>query len=431
MWTLYDLLLLLGLLVYAPVHFIKGKRRGNLNLWARLGLKLRPRDSRNPCLWFHAVSVGEVLSLRNLFQELKNEHPDWEIYCSTLTSTGYLVANEKLAGLASIFYAPLDFSRTVRRFFKAIHPDLFLLVESEFWPNLIRAAKKETRAALLVNGRVSEHSFRRYRVAKAWVGWVLNHLERFLVQTDEDRQRLLCLGVKPEKIEVVGNLKSDVRLPVFSEAQLNSLKQTIGLAGETRVIVAGSTHRGEEEILFHSLREALKIRGNLRLILAPRHIERTNDLEKLARNFGFRVVPKTEVGLEKNWDVLILNTIGELSHFYALADLAFVGGSLVPRGGQNLLEPAFYEKPLAFGPHMENFAWLAEEFLRRRAARQVRSEKELTDFLASQDNSALQEMGRRARAVLDSLQGATQKTLRVIENLMLNPHSPTEQTQQR
>lgn len=425
MYVLYDLVFLVGLLLYAPLYFLKaGKSRSkSFNLRARLGLGISARVSESPCLWFHAVSVGEVLSLRNLFLEIGKRHPNWEIHCSTLTKAGHRVATERLTNAASIFYAPLDFGRIVDRFFRALRPDLFILVESEFWPNLIRIAKKRAKAVLLINGRISEPSFRKYRWVKSLMGRVLHKIDRFLVQTEIDRSRLLQLDLAAEKIEVVGNLKCDVHLPVFPAEQKAELKHKLGLPQGNRVIVAGSTHRGEEEILLERFRWALQQRKNLSLILAPRHPERTEELKKLVRNSGLKVVGRTEAHPQATWDVLILDTIGELSDFYALADIAFIGGSLIPRGGQNLLEPAFYGKPIVFGPHMENFAFLAEQFIRQRAARLITQPEELTDFFLAEEEPTLREMGNRARELLVSLQGATQRTLFVIERLMGEPSS--------
>lgn len=420
MYILYSFLLFLCLLLYAPAYLFKTRKgdRGGLNLVDRLGLRISPRTSVRPCLWIHAVSVGEVLSLRHLLEEIKKEHPDWEIFCSTLTSTGYRVARAKLTEATSVFFIPLDFAWTVKRFFKALHPDLFVLVESEFWPNLLRISGKNASAVLLINGRVSDRSFRKYRLFKPLVKRILRPIGRYLVQTEQDRERLLALGVQPERMEVVGNLKTDVKLPELKPEDLARLRSEIGLSPEKKLIVAGSTHKGEEEILLSAYRESRKKRESLSLIIAPRHIQRADEVEKLAEGGGLRVTRRTRANPGRTWDVLILDTLGELANFYALSDIAFVGGSLVPKGGQNLLEPAFYGKPVVFGPFVQNFAFLAEEFVRRGAARQVSGLEDLTDVFLIEEEIALQQMGRKGRELLAALQGATRKTLRVIESLM-------------
>jgi 3-deoxy-D-manno-octulosonic-acid transferase len=419
-YILYSCLLFLGFLFYAPAYFLrtrKGAQKG-LNLIDRLGCRLSLRTSAKPCLWIHAVSVGEVLSLRHLLKEIKKEHPDWEIYCSTLTSTGYRVARTELAEAASIFFIPLDFAWTVKRFFKALHPDLFILVESEFWPNLLRVSGQSASAVLLINGRISDRSFRKYHLVKPLLRRVLRPIDRYLVQTERDRERLLALGVQPEKTEVVGNLKTDVNLPELKPEDLARLRKEVGLSPDKKVITAGSTHKGEEEILLRAYCASQKKRKNLSLIIAPRHIQRADEVEKLAAGCGLKAMRRTRVGPQKTWDILILDTLGELAHFYALSDIAFVGGSLVPKGGQNLLEPAFYGKPVVFGPSTQNFAFLAEEFIRHGAARRVSGLEELTEVFILEEEIALQEMGKRGQKLLSALQGATPKTLRIIENLM-------------
>ncbi len=420
MYILYSFLLFLGLLVYAPSYFFKTRKkdRGGFNFLDRLGLRLSRRTSVRPCLWFHAVSVGEVLSLRHLLREIKKEHPDWEIYCSTLTSTGHGVARAKLAEATSVFFVPLDFAWTVKRFFRALHPDLFVLVESEFWPNLLRIAGKSASAVLVINGRISDRSFRKYRLFKPLMRRILHPIDRYLVQTERDRGRLLALGVRPEKTDVVGNLKTDVNLPEIEPEDLARLKREIGLSPDKKVIVAGSTHRGEEAVLLSAYCASREKRENISMIIGPRHPQRADEVEKLAAGFGLRVSRRTEAGPGRSWDVLILDTLGELAVFYALSDIAFVGGSLVPKGGQNLLEPAFYGKPVVFGPSMHNFAFLAEEFVRRGAARQVSGLEDLTDVILIEEEAELQKMGRKGRELLSALQGATLKTLRVIESLM-------------
>jgi len=419
-YILYSFLLFLGFLFYAPAYLFKIRKgdQGGLNLSDRLGLKLSLRTSVRPCLWIHAVSVGEVLSLRYILREIKKEHPEWEIHCSTVTSTGYRVARAKLAEATSIFFIPLDFAWTVKRFFKALHPDLFILVESEFWPNLLRISGENASAVLLINGRISDRSFRKYQLLMPLLRRVLRPIDRCLVQTERDRERLLALGVRPEKMEVVGNLKTDVNLPELEPEDLAGLRREVGLSSGKKLIVAGSTHRGEEEILLRAYCASRKKRENLSLIIAPRHTQRADEVEKLAAGWGLSVTRRTKAGPGTTWDVLILDTLGELAHFYAISDIAFVGGSLVPKGGQNLLEPAFYGKPVVFGPSMQNFASLAEEFVRQGAARRVSGLEDLTEVLLLKEEIALQEMGKKAKCLLTSLQGATQKTLRVIESLM-------------
>jgi 3-deoxy-D-manno-octulosonic-acid transferase len=245
---------------------------------------------------------------------------------------------------------------------------------------------------------------------------MLGNIDYFLVQTAGDRVRLEGIGVPPRKVEVAGNLKAEVRLPEVSAKERNDLRTGFGLAPDKKLIVAGSTHRGEEALILKAFARAREVRPDLAMVIAPRHPERSSEVEKAGVEMGLRMVRRTQAESDKSWDVLILDTIGELVKFYALADLAFVGGSLIPHGGQNLLEPAYYGKPLCFGKHMENFADLADDFVSSGAARVVLGLEELEEVFLMKDERALEEMGRKAKELLRSLQGATDRTLQVIES---------------
>jgi 3-deoxy-D-manno-octulosonic-acid transferase len=417
---IYSLFLFLSLLFYAPVYFFRLKigRGERLHLRQRLGLDLPPANPGRPLLWIHAVSVGEVLSLRTLLAQVKRSHPDWLLYFSVLTNTGCRVAREKLSDADQVFFLPLDFTFIVNRFFSAVRPDLFILAESEFWPNLLRAAGKYARAVLLINGRISLRSYNNYRRLRPLARRLLAEITLFLVQTATDKERLAAVGVDPERIMVAGNLKADVVLPRFSPSEIGAIKASIGIPPSMKIIVAGSTHRGEEGPLLLAFRQAKATGEGLLLIVAPRHPQRSEEVEAIALAEGLKVKRRTEARPDDRYDVLVLDTIGELAHFYALCDLAFVGGSLIPHGGQNILEPAFYKKPIFFGAHMDNFASLAEEFIRAGGARLVSRPEEITAAFRMLDDPALQEMGRQAGLVLDSLRGGMEKTVREIEALM-------------
>lgn len=411
----------MGFLLYTPVYFFRMKVWGRKRLYLpeRLGFRLPPREATGPTLWIHAVSVGEVLSLRNLLAHIKKRHPSWRICFSTLTNTGYLMAREKLSMADSVFLVPLDFAFIVRRFFRVLNPRLFLLAESEFWPNLLRIAGKKCQAVLLLNGRMSLGSFKAYRRLKPLSIKVLENIDLFLVQTEQDRGRIEDIGIDPKRVKVAGNLKAEVSLPSLNQGNREAFKKSLGISGSEKVIVAGSTHRGEEELILEAFGLARKEKEGLLLIIAPRHPDRTGEVEKMCLNLGLSVVRKTRATPDQPWDVLILDTIGELAYFYALADLTFVGGSLVPHGGQNFMEPAFYEKPVFCGPHLENFAVLAEAFIRSGAVRVVGGTEELAEAFRMKDEPALHEMGRQAKILLNSFQGATERTLQAIETLMV------------
>jgi len=420
MYILYSFLLFSALIFMIPFYFFQRRifRGESLFLKKRLGHELPKGRSQRKPIWIHAVSVGEVLSLQNLIQELKAKHPSEEIIFSSLTNTGLKVAREKLKGVDKIFFIPLDFASVVRKYFWILNPKLFILAESEFWPNLLRVAKKHGCPILLINGRISESSFRNYCRFKLLVKKILTNIDFMLVQTTEDKERLERIGLDSQQVEVAGNLKAEIDLPLLSGSEISGLKENLSIQEGKKVIVAGSTCKGEEELLLDAFSKARSVRNDLLIILAPRQPGRFNEVEKISENFPFSVRRRTKVSSEDEWDVLILDTIGELAQFYALSDLSFVGGSLVSWGGHNLVEPAFYKKPIFFGPFMKNFAYLAEKFVQSGGARIIHNPEDLVDVFLMKDEESLSEMGERAKQTLDSLKGAMKKTLETIEALM-------------
>ncbi len=420
MYIIYSVLLFFALLTLLPVYILKLKllRGESLHLTERFGFTTPRRDPRRRAIWIHAVSVGEVLSLQNLVTQLRARHPSWQIFFSTLTNTGYRMARQKLKDADHIFFVPFDFGWSVRRVMDAIRPSVFILAESEFWPNLLREARRHSAAVILANGRVSDRSFRRYRALKRLAARLWGSVDLFLVQTEQDKARLEELGVPAGRLRVTGNLKSEVRLKGWTQAELGRMKKQIGLPSRGKVVVAGSTREGEEALLLEGFRHGRLRSKDSFLILAPRHLERVEEVKKLCRNAGWTVRRRTRLKPGQTWDVLILDTMGELAHFYALCDAAFVGGSLVPWGGHNILEPAFYGKPIFFGPYMHNFAYLARTFTRTGGARIVRTKADLARVFLFQDRKSLAAMGVRAKRTLASLQGATGKTVESIERSM-------------
>ncbi len=420
MYGLYSLFLFFSLGVYFPVYFLKTRfiRKESLHFRQRCGFTLERKPFQKRSLWVHAVSVGEVLSLQNLIFQIKKKYPEWIIHFSCLTETGFKMAQEKLKGVDDIFFVPLDFRCVVRKFFNRLKPDLFILAESEFWPNLLREAKRQTKGVLLVNGRISSRSFKRYKALRYFSKRLLSQISLFLVQTKRDKRLLEEIGVDSRVIRVAGNLKAEIELPKMDQEELKGLKQNMNIPEGARVVLAGSIRKGEEKPLLEAFSQARKKDPGLLLILAPRHPERTADVEKICLKYPFEVRKRTEALSGLRWDILILDTLGELVKFYALSDAAFVGGSLVSWGGHNLLEPAYYAKPVFFGPHMDNFAHLAEIFVEAGAARIVKTQKDLVMMFSPQDKREQLEMGQKAMSTLYSLQGATEKTLQAIDSLI-------------
>jgi 3-deoxy-D-manno-octulosonic-acid transferase len=417
MYWAYSFALFLSLFYYVPSYLIKLKiRKGeSLNLKKRFGLELPNVNKSDQSVWIHAVSVGEVLSLRNLIGKFKERNPGWSVYLSVLTNSGYKVASEKLTNVSGIFYIPFDFTLIVRKFFRVIKPNLFILAESEFWPNLLKEAKRNCAGVLLINGRISEKSFKGYKRVKYFIKKVLSKIDYFMVQTEREENGLIKLGIPPRKIARAGNLKTEIELPLLSGEMISDLKQKLGVARGKKIILAGSTHQGEEAQILQAFSEAKKANPDITLMIAPRHPERAEEVEKYCRDLSLSSMRKSKKTANGEWEVLIVDTLGELAFLYALCDLAFIGGSLVDKGGQNFLEPAFYEKPVFFGPHMNNFEDLANIFIRSDAARIVEGHDSLKELFQFRDMDTILRMGKNAGNTLRSLQGSTEKTIELIE----------------
>ena len=420
MYFLYSFGLLLSSVFYLPVYLFKLKivKGERMHLKERLGFRLQSESQTGQSVWIHAVSVGEVLSLQRLIMDLKKMHPEYKIYFSSLTNTGVRIAQEKLVGVDKIFYIPMDFRWVVKKFFRILKPELFVLAESEFWPNLLKEAHRQTHGVLLINGRISPPSFKKYYRFRHFFKKILKNIDYFLVQTGREKTNLETIGVPANKIEVSGNLKTEIILPSFTEKEIVQLKDSFNIRANHKIVLAGSTRKGEEEKLIEAFTEARKEKKNLKLILAPRHPERSGEIGQLFKHSPLVVRQRSEIKPDQDWDSIILDTLGELSQLYALCDVAFIGGSLIPWGGQNLLEPAFYGKPVFFGPHMENFQELADKFVDAHAARIVETPQELKRmFLLSDDRDTLK-MGENAHLVLKQFQGVTERTLERIDKFL-------------
>jgi 3-deoxy-D-manno-octulosonic-acid transferase len=352
-WILYQALLAAGLLVTAPFLLASRARHYLPTLRGRLGGH-RGEVVRH-ALWLHAVSVGEARVAAALAGRLD---PGVPLLVTTVTSTGHAEARRLLARRAVVTYLPLDFGFAVRRFLDRFQPRACVLIEGDYWPLLLRRVEQRGIAVAVANGRVGDRSFVRLRRLRRWIGPLFRPVRRFAVQSERDRERLLALGVGAERLAVTGNLKFDAAVPA-PDPQLTA--RVRALAGERAVLVAGSTMPGEEEKVL----EALETVGSDRalLILAPRHPERWPQVDRMLRERGTRTVRRSDTGAgERLPQVLLLDSLGELAGLYALADAAFVGGTLVPTGGHNPIEPAAHGAPLAVGPHMHNFADVAERF---------------------------------------------------------------------
>lgn len=393
----------------------------NFHLRQRLRPGPLPQRGRGKSVWIHAVSVGEVKAVRPLADALLDQ--GLALYFSTTTETGQELASQFYRDRATLLYFPLDWKFVCRRFLRQIQPDLVLLTETELWPNFIHSASSSNIPLALVNGRISEASFHRYLRFSNFVSTMLAHFDLFCMQSRADKQRIMELGAPENRTRWVGNLKYDYG--VEESAEMERLKARIERLlkprQDTLLWVCGSTREGEEEILLRTYGRLRSRWPHLKLLLAPRHPHRVMEVAAAVEASGLSWTRRSRLeGASESLDVLILDSIGELAHLYSLADLVYIGGSLVPQGGQNLMEPAVFGKPILFGPHMENFQEVADEFKKRYAALQVSGQEELQKRLEDliRDPHARQWLGRNARKVIRDNQGALKRTLRLLSPLL-------------
>jgi len=417
MRLLYDLVYLLITLIYLPRYLFKGKFHAGFQ--SRLGILPAGLKFDRP-IWLHAVSVGETLALKGLLKVLRDTYPTKSFVISTVTPTGNKIARDLAADKDIVIYLPLDFSFIVKKVVGRINPQVFILAEAEIWPNLISCIHKKGIPIIMVNGRISEKSFRRYSIIKPLIRRLLAKVKLFCVRTDSDSQRLIGLGVAKEKVHITGNMKFDnlpaLNLHIEREAKLLSLQEN------ERLLVAGCTHPGEEEIVLGVYKKLKGEFKELRLLLAPRHPKRAGELARLCKDFGFPSVMTSSLAKEVDAGelsktVVILDTLGQLVVFYALADLVFVGGSFVKKGGHNVIEPASLNKPVIFGPIMYNFHDIAELLVKNNAAIQALSKQKLLEALQRllKDPKEAQRLADTARQIVLNQRGATERTIRLIE----------------
>jgi 3-deoxy-D-manno-octulosonic-acid transferase len=396
-----------------------GKRAGNrAERW--LGkLPRRPRKNA-PCVWFQAVSVGEVVQLRPVLEGLRAAHPDTEIYLTTTTTTGYEVAR-KLYPQLTVAYFPLDFSWAIDKAIQRIRPSLLVLVELELWPNLILRTARHDIPIVLMNGRISEKSFRGYRRLRPLMAALLRRLTWMAVQTDEYADRLRQLGAAADRIRVTGSIKFDRVESNRDNLATAELRRFFGIAEGDRVFIAGSTQSPEEELALDAYLKLRETHPELRLLLVPRHKERFEEVAALVEARGLsllrrsRGTPAPTAGLDR--PVLMLDTLGELSACWGLAEIAFVGGSLTNRGGQNMIEPSGFGAAVLFGPNTQNFRDVVSLLLSQEAARVVRDGADLTESVAQLLNNPeeARQLGRRAQQLVVAQQGATRRTIECLE----------------
>ncbi len=420
-----DSLYLLLLLAWSPVLLLRSRKYAQYREgWREKLLGKAPRRiGKRPCLWLHAVSVGEVMLLRPIIQELSRRRPDWDIVISTTTPTGLGVARRVFPELVT-FYAPFDFSWATRRAVARVRPTVLAMVELEIWPNWINAARRAGASVAIVNGRLSARSHRGYRQVRRWLTSTLTGLDLVAVQTPEYAERFRDLGVPAPRLRITGSVKYDGVEVERDNPRTLKLRRELGISSTDVVFVAGSTMDGEEAAALHAYREARSRHPRLRLVIVPRHAERFDRVAAYLEQQGERVVRRSRVERPvadgKRSPIVLVDTLGELSAVWGLADVAFVGGSLFPgRGGQNMIEPAAYGASVLFGQHTQNFRSTVEELRGCGGAREVSDVDSLTAALeeALDDPETALGRGQAARRFVMAQQGATERTLAELDRL--------------
>lgn len=406
----FILLFLLGRLVFRPAY------RGGIAQrfgWYPAGF-FKPLHGKK-VIWVHAVSVGEVISSGLFIQLLKERYPDAALVFSTVTPTGQAAARQRLKGIDCFIYFPFDLIWVARSVVRRISPSLFIFLETEIWPNCLRALSENGTPSLLINGRISDRGYRRYRRIRFFLKEALREVSLFLMQTERDAAKMIDLGAPPERVERTGNMKYDQAASggILSGRDLRS---ELRLGNEEKVMIAGSTHEGEEAAVLEAYAVLISSFPSLVLLIAPRHLERLGSIEQAFSEKGFSTIRKGKLSAAqpvRESPVILVDTLGELDRLYSLADLIFVGGSLVPVGGHNVLEAAAYRKPVFFGPYMGNFREIADQLKGSEGGIEVGSGKELGEKMAwlARHPEEYRKKGESAYLVVSNNRGAVNRNL--------------------
>ena len=361
---------------------------------------------------FHAVSVGEVLSLEKLLKKAKESFPESSIVLTTGTKTGQELAHKKYSDVLDfITYFPFDFPIAVKNFLNRINPNIVIIAETELWPNFAMHCKKRSIPLLIINGRISDSSYCSYRLLKPFFAPILNLYTNIYTQSDLDNERFISLGNNPENTQVMANLKFDIE-KVESDIDLKN--------GNNKTLIAGSTHSGENEIILDVYNNLKQTHSDLKLIIAPRHMERIPEIEQILKKYDFKTGYRSKSDTFENNDIIILDTFGELKKSYAVCDIAFIGGSFNKTGGHNPLEAAIYNVPTITGPNIKNFRDIYGILIRANASKLVKTKQELNNLLEDllSDTNKLNEMTNACKSVFDKQRGAIDFVINKIKQFL-------------
>ncbi|VBB09274.1 glycosyl transferases group 1 [Lucifera butyrica] len=388
---------------------------------------LRPVARQN-CVWLHAASVGEIVATSPILKELKRRMPDVPVMVSVVTATGYAMAKRIMPEADSIIFFPLDLPWLGISVIRRIRPGVFAMVETELWPNFLRAARSYRIPVVMVNGRISDKSVKRYRHLGRILQDMLDTITWFCMQSSIDAEYIVRLGADPSRVIITGNTKFDQTYTAVGEPEKKRLQSEFGLTGSFPILVAGSTHKGEEEAVLETFNKIKETYPAAKLILAPRDYLRVEEIQTLSEQAGLSAVRRTALNgqPDSKHDVVLLDTIGELGKIYSLGDIIFVGGSLVPTGGHNILEPAAHGKPILVGPHMFNFKETYALMSGKEACDTVQDAAELTEktLFILEHEELRRQMGTNALRVIEDNRGAAGKSVSYIEAVYRKQANP-------
>ncbi|WP_408955126.1 3-deoxy-D-manno-octulosonic acid transferase [Natroniella sp. ANB-PHB2] len=426
-YIIYDILFLVLFILYLPVllykMIVKGKyREGILERFGFLAAEKVEHFREQPTIWVHAVSVGETVAASAVVTEIRKRYPEYKILFSTVTDTGQGMARQIVAEADETIYFPLDFSWVVSRVLKQVDPEVVILTETELWPNFIRLAKDNGAKIMLANGRISDSSFAGYKYLGPILKDMLTKVDLFSMQSQQDLEYIQGLGAEQAKVYNNGNTKFDQDYAQPDSSKEDELYQEFKLNKEEPILVVGSTHPNEEEQLLPLYQKLKEEFADLVMILAPRHIKRAEEIKRLYQKEGIKTVLRTAIEVRNpNQDsVIILDTIGELAQVYGIADLVFVGGSLIEKGGHNILEPAVHGKLVFFGPYMFNFKANTRLVLDYGVGIQVDGVVELTEEMLYylRNESELKKKGRQAVQMIEDNKGAAERNAELVKKLL-------------
>jgi 3-deoxy-D-manno-octulosonic-acid transferase len=423
-WWL-NLVYLAVLAVFSPLIVWQAIRTGKYREgFAAKVLGLAPRrEGQGPCIWIHAVSVGEVNLMATTIGQLRAAHPDWQVVLSTTSRTGFELARKKYADL-TVFYCPLDFSWAVRTAMRRLRPSLLVLAELELWPNLILAAKDEGARVAIINGRMSDHSFPGYRRIRPLISRLLERVDLIAAQNEESAERFRALGAPADRVHVTGSLKYDGAQTDRHNSRTVALRQFVGITNDEIVFLAGSTQEPEEQMAIDIYRRLSIEYPRLRLLVVPRHPERFDAVAKLLADSRLPWQRRSELENSREPTVrrpiLLVDTVGELGAWWGTATIAFVGGSFGSRGGQNMIEPAAYGAAVCFGPNTWNFRDIVAALRAADASVVVQNEQELGEFVCRclEEPAYAMAIGERGQSLVQSQLGATGRTVELLESLL-------------